>query len=172
MNAKLTDTHNSKDKRRPIEERIAALMGRSCYVDLRDGLGGTDPLKLKDEDIAAALGVVAQVKGKVAMMALETHYGSTLMHQHALLRAWEDRERRKGYTREAIVLTRFAGALAIRRLAGIIIGASEYSDLAYLMYSRREALQNRVSDAMSWLEGERDTALRTLRRILKEPEPA
>ena len=35
----MNDTYNSKDKRRPPEERIAALMGKTAYADLREGLG-------------------------------------------------------------------------------------------------------------------------------------
>lgn len=166
----MNDTFNSKEKRRPPEERIAALMGKSAYLDLREGLGGTNSLKLTDQDIAAGLGMVANSHGKVSMMVLETFYGSTLLHQYSLQRTWEDRERKPGDTRERIVLTRFGGALAIRRFAGATFGTSQYAEYAYLIYSRRELLNNRVNDAVGWLESERDVALRALRKVLRDAE--
>lgn len=162
----LDETYVSKDKRRPTEERIAALMGRSCYVDLREGLGGTTGAKLTDQDIAAGLGMVASVHGKTAMQVLETYYASTLMHERALQAAWEERERKKGDTREAIVLMRFAGALGIRQFAGVVIPSTQFGEYAYLIFSRRDTLQKRVGTVLSWLEGERDTAVRELRQIL------
>lgn len=165
----MNETFSSRDKRRPLEERIAALMGKSAYMDLREGFGGTHALRLTDQDIAAGLGMVATSQGKTGMLVLETYYGSTLLHEKVLQRTWEDRERRKGDTRERIVLTRFGGALAIRKFAGATYGTSHYAEYAYLICSRREALQERVSDAVSWLEGERDAALRALRNVLREP---
>lgn len=165
----MNETFNSRDKRRPPEERIAALMGKGAYVDFRQGLGGTHALRLTDQDIAAGLGMVANTHGRTAILVLETYYGSTLLHEKVLQRTWEDRERQKGDTREQVVLTRFGGALAIRKFAGATIGTTHYAEYAYLIYSRRELLQNRVNEAVSWLEGERDAALRALRKILREP---
>lgn len=156
------------DKRKPVEERIAALIGKSAYVDLRDGLGGTCPLRIRDQDIAAALGWVSKTVGKAAPMVLETHYGSTLIHEDALLRMWEDREHKPGQAREVVVVTRFAGALAIRQVAGAKHGVTQYAQYAYLIMSRRETLQARVTDAMAWLEEVRDTGLRELRRRLRD----
>lgn len=168
----MNETFNSKDKRRPQEERIAALMGKSAYVDLREGFGGTHAARLTDQDIAACLAMVATTHGKTAMLVLETYYGSTLLHEKALQRSWEDQERRKGDTRERIVLTRFGGALAIRKFAGATYNTTHFAEYAYLICSRREVLQARVNEAASWLEGERDTALRALRNVLCEPMTA
>lgn len=168
----MNETFSSKDKKRPPEERIAALMGKTSYVDLREGLGGTTGVRLTDQDIAAALGMVASVRGRVAMLVLETYYGSTLLHEKALQRAWEDRERRKGDERDRIVLTRFAGALSIRQFAGATFTTTHFAEYAYLLCSRRELLQERVAQATSWLVGERDGALRALRKILKDPMAA
>lgn len=156
------------DKKRPIEERIAAGMGKSAYVDLRDGVGGTNPLKLTDQDIYAALGIVSDRLGRLSAQVLETYYGSTLIHQAAMQRAWEDQERKPGDTREQIVLTRFAGALAIRALAGSKFTNASYAEYAYLIFSRRTSLQQRVHDATAWLEGVRATALAELRKTLRD----
>lgn len=154
------------DKKRPIEERIAAMLGRTAYADIRDGTGGTCPLRIRDQDIAAALGWVAQSVGKLAPLVLETFYGSTLMHQQALTRAWE--AERHEAVRDQIVLTRMAGALAVRELAGAKHCTTEYAEYAYLIFSRREALQARVREASSWLEDLRSTGLRQLRFKLQD----
>lgn len=153
----------SNDKKRPIEERIAALMGRSSFCDIRDGIGGTGAPTFTDQDVAAALGMVQSVKGKLACLVLETHYGSTLKHAETILRAWDDREYRPGRHRQDVVLTRFGGELAIRELASIRYGTPQLAQYAYLIYSRREELQRRMQDASRWLHGIRDDALRELR---------
>ncbi|WP_423373313.1 hypothetical protein [Stenotrophomonas maltophilia] len=152
----------STDKR-PIEERIAALMGKSAYRDLRDGFSVGGLPQFTDQDVAAAIGAAARAAGRLGVMALETYYGSTLLHQAALLREWEDAERKEGDTREQIVLTRFGGALAIQQMAGGKVTGSAYSEYAYLIFSRREKLEARVRAAGAWLEGQRFTALREVK---------
>ena len=159
----VTDTHSSKDKRRPIEERIASLMGRSAYRDLRDGFSGGGKVSISDQDLAAALGGAGDSVGRVALLALETYFGSTLIHQQALLRAWEDRERREGDTRERNVLTRFAGALAVQQAAGGKVASAAYAEYAYLLFSRRELLEKRVREAGAWLDELRTSALRAVK---------
>lgn len=157
------------EKKRPIEERIAAMLGRTAYADLREGTGGTSPARIRDQDIAAALGLVSRTVGRLAPLVLETYYASTLMHQHALTRAWEERELVwAGGIRERVVVNRFAGALAVRELAGVKHCTTEYSEYAYLIFSRREALQDRVKAASSWLDGLRSTGLAALRQSLQE----
>lgn len=158
------------DKRRPIEERIASLMGKTAYCDLRDGVGGTSPLQLRDSDIAAALGMVSIAKGPLPAMVLETHYGSDLIHKTKILRAWEDQEREPGEPRERTVLTRFGGELAIREFAGIKYGTPQLAEYAYLIFSRRESLQQRMKQCGAWLEGQRATGLNELRRVLKDED--
>jgi len=156
------------DKKRPIEERIAALMGRSGFVDFREGFGGTRGAAYSDQDIAAALGAVSEQHGRLAPLVLETYFGSTMIHAPTLRRAWEDQERKKDDTRERIVLTRFAGELAIRQLGGAKHCSTQYAEYAYLIFSRREALQQRVKDAGTWLEDIRVTALHEFKRQLRE----
>lgn len=154
------------DKRRPIEERVAAMMGRSGYRDLRDGpaRGGMAPIS--DQDIAAAIGSASRVLGRASTLALETYYGPTLVHQTVLLRAWEEAERKKGDTREQIVLTRFAGALAIQEMADSRVPNSAYTEYAYLIFSQRGKLELRVREARAWLEDLRSAALQEMKAQL------
>lgn len=160
----------AREKAKPIEERIASLMGKTAYFDIREGTGGTNPLRILDQDVAAALGLVSIRQGKLAALVLETHYGQTLCHKATLLRAWEDGERHPGDTRERVVLTRFGGELAIRELAGIKYGTPALTEYAYLIFSRREALQQRLKEAGSWLEQHRTSALAELKAVLRDPD--
>lgn len=153
----------ANDKRKPIEERIASLMGRTAFCDIRDGIGGTGAPRFTDQDVAAALGMVQSALGKIACMVLETHYGSTLCHAEALLRAWDEKEHRPGRDRQEIVLTRFGGELAIRELASFRYSTVQLAQYAYLLYCRRDDLLRRMKDASRWLEEIRDGALRELR---------
>jgi len=152
-----------------IEKRIAKLFGRSAYRDIREGFGGNgvDHEALTDQDIAAALGMVVERMGRIASLVLETHYGSTLIHAPELRRAWEGRERQKGDTREQVVLTRFAGELAIRELAGARHTSTCYAEYSYLIFSRRETLQDRVQDARHWLNDIRNEAVRELIDVMR-----
>lgn len=158
----------AEEKRKPIEERIASLMGKSAYVDIRDGVGGTNPLRLRDQDIAAGLGAVSRLHGPIAAMVLETHYGSTLMHTEAIIRHWDKAQRKDWYTKTDVALTRFGCELAIRELVGHKFGTPELAHYAYLLFSRREHLQNRKADALHWLEEVRFEALGELRKQLRE----
>ena len=166
---KMNDTHNSRDKRRPMEERVAAMMGRGSYVDIRQGLGGTSASSITNQDIAAALGMVNTRCGRKASMVLETHYGSSLLHLDTLLRAWEESQPAAVRTRELIVLHRFGGELAIRQLAGVKYSSPELARYAYLIFSRRENLQIQVDAAYQWLTEIRDEALFILRETLLDP---
>lgn len=154
------------DKAKPVQERIAALFGRTSYFDPRDGAGGTSPTSIRHSDVAAALGYVAREKGRIAALVLETHYGSTLAHERELSKAWEAHVNVREYG--AVVLTRFAGALAIRQVAGITHTTTQYAEYAYLLFSRREALQQRVDEARRWLMTVHDEALGEFRRVLRE----
>lgn len=160
------------DKKRPIEERIAQLFGGTTYRDPRDGFGGTQRAGLTAQDVAAAVGWVVREQGKVAGQVLETRYGSTLLHLQPLRRAWEDSERRPGDTRERIVLTRFAGELAIREFAGLRYSTPQLAEYAYLIYSRRESLQARMADALRWLGDIEARAHGALKARLQEHEKA
>lgn len=159
---------DDRDKARPIQERIAALFGSGSYFDPRDGAGGTGPASIKHQDVAAALGYVAAKQGRVAALVLETHYGSTLAHERELAKAWEAHAQVPTSNAQAVILTRFAGALAIRQLAGLKYNTTQYAEYAYLLFSRREALQHRVADAGAWMEAIRSEALGEFRKQLRE----
>lgn len=156
-----------RDKARPVQERIAALFGSGSYFDPRDGAGGTSPGSIKHQDVAAALGYVASKQGRIAALVLETHYGSTLAHERELSKAWEAHEQISTVNAQALILTRFAGALAIRQLAGTKYNTTAYAEYAYLLFSRREALQRRVAEAGAWMEGVRSEALREFLKQLR-----
>lgn len=157
------------DKGRPIQERIAALFGSGAYFDPRDGAGGTSPSNIRHTDVAAALGYVAREKGRIAALVLETHYGSTLAHERELAKAWEQHAKVPQREYQTVVLTRFAGALAIRQFAGgAAYNTTMYADYAYLLFSRREALQAKVGDALRFLQGVHDDALGEFRRVMRE----
>lgn len=151
-----------------VEKRVAKLFGRTAYRDIRDGFGGSQTADLTDQDVAAALGMVVQRRGRIAALVLETHYGSTMMHARTLSREWAGRECRPGDTYQRITLTRLAGETAIRELAGYRYGATEFEELAWLAQSRRDALQQRHKEAAGWLADILDAALRDLRRTLRD----
>lgn len=153
---------------RPIQERIAELFGRSSYFDPREGAGGTCPARIRHSDVAAALGHVSRECGRPAALVLETQYGSTLTHERALSRAWESHDAPDRRDQAAVVLSRFAGALAIRMLAGSRYSTSHYAEYAYLLFSRRETVQRRVAEASAWLQGQHDTGLPVFRETLRE----
>ncbi len=138
------------NKAKPIAERIAALMGRSAFRDIREGFGGSAPA-LTDQDVAAALGAVQRTRGELIVKALETFYGSTLMHEVALRRAWD--RRFEGRERSSIVLARMGCALAVRQFAGIDYAPSQVIEYAWLIMARRESLQSAIKDAEGWLDG-------------------
>lgn len=155
------------DKKKPIEERVAGMLTKSAYRDIRDGFGGSTPADLTDQHIAAAVGMVNTKLGKIAGMVLETHFGSTLMHLDPLLRAWEESQPRSK-VREQVVLTRFGGELAIRELATTRYGAPALARYAYLICSRRERLQQRVDDANRWLNDLCGNALYEFKRCIRD----
>lgn len=153
---------------RPIQERIAELFGRSSYFDPREGAGGTCPARIRHSDVAAALGHVSRECGRTAALVLETQYGSTLTHERALSRAWESHDAPDRRDQSAVVLSRFACALAIRMLAGSRYTSSHFAEYAYLLFCRREAVQRRVAEAAAWLHGQHDTGLPVFRETLRE----
>lgn len=159
---------DEKGKARPVQERIAALFGRGNAFDPREP-SGTSPSAIKHSDVAAALGFVAAEKGRIAALVLETHYGSTLAHERELLKAWEAVGCRQSRDHAGVVLARFGGALAIRQYAGFAQhNTTQYAEYAYLIFSRREALQDKVHDALDWLRDIHNSALPEFERVMRE----
>ena len=156
------------EKTRPIEERIASLFGQTSYKELRQGTGGVPSLCVLD--VAGAVGIVGTRQGKVAVMALETAYGSTDVHAEKLMRAWEDHERDAGRAQN-LRLTRWGGYLAARELAGIRVSRTLLATFSYLNDTgRRENLDDAISAALRWLMERRDDALCELRRVVADDD--
>lgn len=130
-------------------ERIARIVGKGTYRDLRDGFTPGSLLHDADVDIKAALGMAQREVGAIPVAALETRYASTLMHEQALLRAW-DRVLASG-TDHSVAVHRVGGSLALRHFArgeGHVQGVSHY---AWLVRTRRENLLDKINDCLDWL---------------------
>jgi hypothetical protein len=150
------------DKRRPMIERVAALMGGTAF---RDSAGRSGMPKFTDQDVAAALGMVQIQRGEIMIKALETYYASTLMHEIELRRAWD--RRAEGRAHDEIVLSRLASAIGIRQVAGAAFGRSEILDYAWMIHTRRERLEDAVRDVVQWMESMRQTATTDVLRSLR-----
>lgn len=151
-------------KRKPIEERVAAMLVKTAYRDIRDGFGGMTLGELGDQAVAGALGMVITAEGKLAAMVLETHYGCTLMHSRIIRHAWEDHERRPGMTQHETCVMRFAGELAIRQHASVRYSWGQIADYEYLLCTRRQTLRKRLAEASCWLEAIHGNALAELKK--------
>ena len=155
------------DKRRPIEERIAALLGRTAYRDIRDGVGGSR-IELTDQDVAAQLGYIQRTYGAPVVQAMETYYGSTLMHERELRHAWE----RYCQDVESLdygtsVLARMSCALAIRQFAGHEYTTSSMAEYAWIIKVRRQTLKAATLVVESWLDELWSTGLHQLRNAFR-----
>lgn len=153
-------------KQRPIGERIAEMLVRTAYRDLRDGIGGSPQLSVPA--IAAGLGMVQRQLGALVVQCLETHYGSSLAHERALRRAWDEHCRTADprMDHDTIVLSRMGGALAVRQFAGLDYNTAALADYAWIIHVRRESLQASALLAREWLDDHRIAGLQALRTAL------
>jgi hypothetical protein len=156
---KVEGQSDKADKSKPMEERIASMLTKTAYRDIRDGFGGMNPGGLGDQAIAGALGMIIKTQGRIGPMVLETHYGCTLMHREHLRRAWENQEEKDGMDREKRCLIRFGCELAIRELASLRFSRGDIGEYAYLLCTKPSALAHHVKVAGQWLEGIRQNAL-------------
>lgn len=164
----------SDDKARPLAERIPGLDARSSYRDIRDGIGRGATRGLSDQDLAAALGMIrneATIKGgnktpRSCVWALETYYGSSLRHEHALRAAWAEHSERTSDPIEDRIRNRVAAAVAIRQFAG---GSPSSPDWAHMVAMGTKEFDRNVWRVLSWLEEHREGGLAALRRICAEP---
>jgi hypothetical protein len=148
------------EKRRPLAERIAGLDAKSSFRDIREGFGGTTGAKVTDQDIAAALGVVKTRCGKLAAYALETYYGSILLHEHHLRAAWVEQNEDKAGDNADRIRNRIAAALAIREFAGAANPASLLAEWGLMVDEPEERLRKRIRGVLAWLESVRGDAYR------------
>ena len=151
------------DKRKPISERVAEMFGKTAYRDIRDGVGGGFTLSIPT--VAAQLGMIQQRRGELVVQALETYYGSTLAHERALRRGWDDACRRGNptLTNDAAVLQRMGGALAVRRFAGLDYSGEALADYAWIIRVRRDDLKAAIHRAEGWMDELWMTGLADLR---------
>jgi hypothetical protein len=150
------------DKRRPMIERVAALMGGTAF---RDSAGRSGMPKFTDQDVAAALGMVQVERGEIVIKALETYYASTLLQEVELRRAWD--RTGEGRSHEEIILRRLAAAIGIRQVAGAAFGRSEILDYAWMIHARRERLEGAIASVVQWMDAMRQTATADVLRSLR-----
>lgn len=151
------------DKQKPISERIAEMMGKTAYRDIRDGIGGGFALSIPT--VAAQLGLIQQKRGELVVQAMETFYGSTLMHDRSIRGAWDAhcKSVEPDLDYETCVLSRMGCALAIRQFAGIEYTTSSLVEYAWIIRIRAESLRVAVLLAEDWLDEHLNTGLRDLR---------
>jgi hypothetical protein len=156
---------NSKLK--PIEERVAEIFGKAGYRDIRDGIGGS--LQLNHSDVAHALGKVCGSAGQLPVMAMETHYGRTLMHEVPLRKAWESfcGSVDPHQDRQTKTLSRLSCALAVRELAGSRHTSRDLDDYAWMIVTHRRVLEAAIRLSGSWLDELLMTGVTSLRSMLR-----
>ena len=139
-------------------ESVARMAGRTTYKDFREGFAARSLMGDSDADIKGAIGIAQRRVGALAIQVLETRYASTLAHERALRRAWERVVRGDGCNAgarapHASAVRRMGAALAIRKYAGARMIHHEIADYAWLVCSRREALEDAMRACGAWLDG-------------------
>lgn len=136
-------------------ERIAKMGGKTTYIDFRNGFTTCSLKQDSDVDVKAALGMATKKVGALAIMALETRGASTLLHEKALVRAWDahTKDTQGKRTAHDKSILRFAISLVIRQHTGRKLMTTEVTDLAYLLCVRRETFENILKLASAWLQG-------------------
>lgn len=155
-------------KKRPMAERIAGLDVKSSFRDIREGIGGTSYGAFTDQDIAAALGLVKIAAGKLPVWALETYFGSSLLHEHRLRAAWAEHSETPDDLAESRIRNRVAAALAIREFAGAETPASLLLEWAVLTAQPIERLRRNANEVSAWLESHRGEGLKHFKRAARE----
>ncbi len=135
-------------------QRIARMVGKSTYRDLRDGFTPGSLRGDSDADIKLALGMAQSIAGVLPVYALETRYASTLMHERALLTAWDKRHREAFPKRAAhvVAIQRVGASLAVRVFARGNGVAGAVAHYAWLVHTRRENLQDPIDACLAWLQ--------------------
>lgn len=134
-------------------EKIARIVGKTNYHDLKQGFAPGTFIGDTDADIKFALGVAQSREGDVAVMALETRYARTLRHECALRRAWNRRCKEGGRLphKQAVVVSRIGSALAIRQLAGAPLSQREVEEWAWLCCVSPDRMNEAMRDCEDWL---------------------
>lgn len=135
-------------------QRIAIMMGRTAYRDLREGFGGGLAYD-SDADIKCAWGEMAHRCGQVCEQAFITKYTSSLRDEPALRRAWWAHAKQAFASRGdrgAVHVYRIAGSLAIRQLAGLKMGSEMLREWAWLAHTSQPYFEAIVEAATRWME--------------------
>lgn len=133
-------------------EKVARMFGKTAYKDFRQGFAQRMVMDADtDADIKAALGMAQKAHGVVAVMALETHYAGTLVHEQLLRRAWDDRCG-KPDDPSTYAVRRLGCSIAIREHAGAPMSRREVSEWAWILHTRYETVTAMVRQPLCWLE--------------------
>jgi hypothetical protein len=149
----------------PIEERIAEMFIRGSYRDVRDGCSLPSFRPHRFPEIATAMGMIRKQCGLSVLMALETYFAGTMIHEPALRRSWDSASRTGKIERlrhEQIIVIRMGGTLAIRQLAGWKFSDREIAEYAWMIHTRRDHLYDSIRQAGAWLDGLWGTGTRAL----------
>jgi hypothetical protein len=153
-------------------QRIAIMMGRTAYRDLRQGFGGGLAYD-SDADIKCAWGEMAHRCGPVCEQAFITKYASSLRNEPALRRAWWTHAKGAFASRGdrgAVHIYRIAGSLAVRQLAGLKIGSEMLREWAWLAHTSQPYFAEIVGAATYWLEDRASVAKRAFEDALPSDE--
>ncbi|GGA00329.1 hypothetical protein [Dyella caseinilytica] len=133
-------------------EKIARILGKTTFKDFRQGFSTRLALDAdSDADIKHALGVSQRMTGAMAVYALETHYASTLLHEHHLRRAW-DALRGEPKRSSDYPIRRLGCSLAIREHAGLKLSQKELKEWAWILHTNYEAIETSVRASGTWLD--------------------
>lgn len=140
-------------------EQIARMLGKTTYKDFRQGFSRTVSLDAdSDSDIKGALGIAQKEVGPVAIMALHTHYASSLTYDGELRRAW-DLHCGKPHDPSFYPVRRMGCSLAIVEHAGKKLSQREVKEWAWILHTNHSQLDAVQVEAMAWLQDLTHTAL-------------
>lgn len=140
-------------------EKVARMMGKTAYKDFREGFAQTSSLDAdSDSDIKAALGIAQKHTSPVAVMALETFYASTLMHDQVLRRAW-DSTCGTPDDPSFYPIRRLGCSMAILEHAGKPLSQREVKEYAWILHTNYDRLDMASDAALAWLQDLTSTAL-------------
>jgi hypothetical protein len=149
-------------------EKVARMFGKTTYKDFRQGFAQVSRLDAdSDSDLKSALGIAQTRVGEVAIMALETHYASTLEYQRELRRAW-DVHCGPPDSDVQYPVRRLGVSLAIIEHAGRVTSQREVKEWAWMLRTRSETIDEAIRAAMIWLEGITSSATRAFLDALRE----
>lgn len=132
-------------------EKVARMFGKTAYKDFREGFACKLSMNAdSDADIKGALGMAQKAEGVVAVMAMETHYASTLTYEQQLRRAW-DVHCGKPDDPCMYAVRRLGCSIAIREHAGAPMPMREVKEWAWILHTNYENVMVMVRRPLIWL---------------------